>query len=410
MPSLLHAISDFNIFTQLCPTPTITYVSSLKTSWFLLPNSILSETTPEDQGLELADLTTSAIRLIKAHELRHTKALSSLTLHFSRRYIISILRTFELIVHQSLRMAQPAMESTKPTKTILDLPAEVLRNVFKSLKYPDITRVKQTCHQLKAFVTDDGVRDSILRLEDDWAAARMTENSRSNPARHDRLQEMGYETSDINKLDPNLPCYACMKIREPSKFLRSASLSLVSSYAAQLAMVSRRLLEATMSRHCLDCYLESEDYLDKQSHGSRWLCRQKAPSESLRDHNGNTYYYQDDSKRQWLLVCRGCDEYKEAKVSPKLLQQKADLCSDCWEQIHPEWFAFKTGLQSRRLDIESGIHAIYDQMSELDGYTHWMSTIEAGRERSLDHAPSLADVVNPDWSEIMDHQMNRHEN
>lgn len=136
-------------------------------------------------------------------------------------------------------------------------PLEVLRGIYGLLLYPELTKLRMTCRQLRQIGADDIVRSALLQLEDDWAEAALKEQEHYtagiNVSPSILLRAWGYDNErERAEFEQHLlPCYGCLEIRHSDSFLPSQTLCEVTINAVAFANLNQQRPNAVATRKCL---------------------------------------------------------------------------------------------------------------------------------------------------------------
>ena len=275
------------------------------------------------------------------------------------------------------------------TRTLLNLPLEVHRAVFKHLLYPNLMRLRATCQELRQIDARDITEDALVQLEKDWFdAVLLVEETKAGRGRNTRkaniLECWGYAIDDTDKLEHYLPCYECLHPRKLGAHFSSDYLSELAKHATALARSYQQPLQIPATRHCIECVLQSSKYLEDPS--GRWLCVRPGPGLSRQHY--------------WLAICDICNIRVQSFEAPLERQRQAGLCSPCFEKSYPEWFQIQHELQSRKDSLRLQVNTINQQIEVLGGCSSWMADVDNGKS-VVDSRPNYLDeMTRPNWEEI----------
>ena len=195
------------------------------------------------------------------------------------------------------------------------------------------------------------------------------------------LSSWGYRAKEVARFGKLLPCYHCLRLRKSHEHFHNKRLTQVARLSAELAQTNQQAPNAMPTRRCVDCFIQSADYLN--DFGGRWV-------------RTNTSWH----ALTWIAICRSCNTKVSSHRKPPERQRRVDLCDDCFHDSHGQWFQFKNELSRKESDIRQQIMDLQRNAGVLQEYRHWMRSVDEGSSVVANRPADLEDTTMPNWEDI----------
>ena len=197
-------------------------------------------------------------------------------------------------------------------------------------------RLQCACHSIRYSITNEALRNILLILKNDFAEAR--------DSHHLKLEYIYDDAkSDLSRC---IPSYSCSKLRDADFVPNSVALGSIETREAS----SQIPFQSTSYRVCFHCQIRGKEFLNNlnQPGSSRWAFW----TINLRG------LFVGHPEEHWVLLCASCNAISSTRAKPTARLFLADLCDDCWRDLHPRWCELSNIIERRREDVQEEIDRI----------------------------------------------------